>query len=116
MRYGKEMKYCTDGESGCHGYTVEQILTYEREDILEGLVELFENDSIDSLSSTINLGEDVEIGTWLDLEDLEAISVELNFFLDDDYGTDKVTNQLVDWFENNIPKDAEYEIETISYI
>ena len=116
MNYSKECKYPTDGESGAHGYTVEQTITYERDDIIGALVELFESDSVDSTKQTIYLGEDVDIGTWLDLEDLEAISIELNFFLDDDFGTEKVTNQLTDWFDNNIPKDAEYEIDTISYI
>ena len=98
------------------GKQIETLYTWDRDEIIEKLVELFESDAIEDLNQTINFEEiPATIGEWMDQQDLTSINQGLSQFLDDDYGTDKVTTYLTDWFEENLIEDLIYELETIEY-
>jgi len=96
-----------DGEPHL-GTILEQQWVYDRDDIIEALVAHFEEDSVDSIDDIVYLDRDMEhsftLDELIDLTDLDYINEGLQHFLDDEWGTDKLTTYLMAWFEENLYK------------
>ena len=98
------------------GSMEETTYTYDRNDIIDRLVDLFNGDVPEDTSATIEFGyEDVDIGTYLDQDDIDTINEGLNRFLDDDWGTNKITDYLYGWFDKHLPDHIEEEFTETNF-
>jgi len=106
--------YPVDGESFANGKVEEYTVIYEREDIVEGIIDSF----VEGNDTFLYLGEDEEVpmGTFLDVGEIEEINEEIGrHLIDDEYGSDKHFGLVADLIEQTIDSDVDYEIEIQRY-
>ncbi len=109
MKESKHRRFAVDGESYAHGGVTEYTRTYDRDDIIEGVIQAVVDDSV-----WFELGDEgLEVSDYLTSEDMETIEETLTReLLDDDYGDIKhfelITN-LVESMVGNVEAEFDYQ-------
>ena len=99
------------------GKVKETTVTLDRDDIIELLIETFLEGSITSSKDTIQTPDelDTEIGEWLNNDEIETINNAMEYLLDDDYGSGKDSDLILNYLTDMIDNNAKYEYETQEY-
>ena len=99
------------------GKVKETIVTLDRDDIIELLINAFLEGSITSSKDTIQTPDelDTEIGEWLNNDEIETINNAMEYLLDDDYGSGKDSDLILNYLTDMIDNNAKYEYETQEY-
>ena len=98
------------------GKVRETTVVYDRDDIIEELINLFENGEVDIEDTFTIGGSDADIGAFLDEQEVDNINEMNNRLLDDDFGTLKHQEMLMTLLDEYVPDNAEFEYDYQEYI
>lgn len=103
-----------DGEPHL-GKVRETTYTYDRDDIVEALIEAL---CEDSGATYFMLGDnEVEVGDYLTLADIETVGLQVEEkLIDDDYGTEKERSLITDLVERMVAYNASAEFDGQAYL
>lgn len=93
----------------------ECVYIWDREEIIEAIVELIESGCVESVKRNIDIGDSniyatVELSEYMSSNELAYLNLQISEkFIDDDFGSDKYFHFLNNYISSIIPDDATHE-------